>query len=89
MANLTFSKEQSAVINAGRQQVSTPNGDMWRILPGRVTDSERFAMAAEYEALEVQIDTTKDAGFDCFLTYGDNTLHGIGKAPNRPKPPTS
>jgi hypothetical protein len=86
--NLILNRQQSVLLNAGRQQVATPFGDLWVMLPSRVPDVDRFVMATEYNDIEDQVDDTIDSGFLAFETYGDNTIHGISKAPNRPKPPT-
>ncbi len=87
-ANRTFTRPESLQIIVGRSQVSTPLGDLWPLLPLTVTDTERFAMGTTYNTLEAEIDDVVDSGFLAFLTYGDNTIHGIGRAPSRPIAPT-
>lgn len=82
-----LTRQESVLVIAGRQQVATLLGDLWVMLPNRVTATERIAMATEYNNLEQQIDDAIDSGYQAKVTYGDNTIHGISKAPNRPKPP--
>ena len=84
-----FTRQESVLITTGRLQLATPLGDLWVMLQTNVDASVRFGMAANYNALEDVIDDTIDSGFQAFITHGDYTIHGISKAPNRPKPPTS
>lgn len=84
-----LTRQESVMVNSGRLQSATPLGDLWVMLPNHVEQSVRFEMAAEYNALEDAIDDVIDSGFQAYVTHGDFTIHGISKAPNRPKPPTS
>lgn len=86
-SNLTLTRKQSALINSGRSQIVASLGDLWTITPDYMTDTERFAMGSDYNNLESSIDDTIDSSFLVYETYGDGTLHGIGKAPSRPVPP--
>ena len=90
MANLIFSKHESAVINSGRVQVSYNgnDGDTFAMLIYCTNKAAYNAVVTAYNDLEQQIDDTTTAGFSCFGTDQDDIKYPVYSKPARPKPTT-
>lgn len=92
MANITFSKTQSALINSGRVQVSFNGnaGDTFAMLLAYGDTTNYNNIVTAYNSLEQQIDDTIAAGYSCFGTDQDNVQYPIYSKPsgNRPHPHT-
>lgn len=86
MANYTLTRQQTALIGAGRSQVSGEEGDMFYMLWNNVTTSEYNAIRDAYLALEAIVETQEGLGNTIVGTDEDNGHPQIGGSPSRPRP---
>ncbi|HMX02907.1 MAG TPA: hypothetical protein PK511_11765 [Chitinophagales bacterium] len=90
MTTKILTREESALVEAGRRQTISPLGDLWVALKCYGNDDAFNEMAVQYNSIEDnEIDAVIDAGGTVMETYGNGDVKQISKAPNRPKPPVT